>query len=92
VNCKDCIGYKFCSVGRIREADFYDRENTVQYGRAEYLCPNFRNKADFVEVVRCRDCRHSVDDICKGLVYCNEHQKSMREKDFCSYGERKKDG
>ena len=48
--------------------------------------------ADVVEVVRCKDCKHCVEDIiCEGVVYCNEHHKGMRENDYCSYGERRKD-
>lgn len=48
--------------------------------------------ADVAEVVRCSECKHyEADIICKGVGYCNEHQKSMRADDFCSYGERRKE-
>jgi hypothetical protein len=41
--------------------------------------------ADVEEVVRCKDCKHFISDICRldfGLNLC-------RKDDFCSYGERK---
>ena len=48
--------------------------------------------ADVVEVTRCKNCQHyEADIICEGVGYCNEHQKGMRENNFCSYGERGKD-
>jgi hypothetical protein len=93
MTCKDCIFNEICERREdLVQLDDFTWDEYGESNEVEEYCSIFRNKADFVEVVRCRDCRHSVDDICKGLVYCNEHQKSMREKDFCSYGERKKDG
>ena len=54
-------------------------------------CDNYISE-DCVEVVRCKDCEHyEADIICEGVGYCNEHQKGMRENNFCSYGERWKD-
>lgn len=48
--------------------------------------------ADVAEVVRCKYCEHyEADIICEGVGYCNEHQRGMRENNFCSYGERRKD-
>ena len=41
--------------------------------------------ADVVEVVRCKDCKHFVSEICRhdfAMNFC-------RGDDFCSYGERK---
>ena len=45
-----------------------------------------KKKPDFVEVVRCKDCKHySVMESC--LFHCVGFEKD----DFCSYGERKED-
>ena len=45
-------------------------------------------KADVVEVVRCKDCRHS--EICPDAVlWCNENNRLISGEAFCSYGERK---
>lgn len=51
--------------------------------------------ADVVEVVRCKDCKHFLND----TDYCQEHNKGYCEwdntiksrKHFCSYGTRKTD-
>lgn len=46
---------------------------------------------DAVPVVRCKDCRHKVEDKIYGNVFCNRMIAAYRVKlnDFCSYGERK---
>lgn len=53
--------------------------------------PNSAIPADFVEVVRCKDCKHRVEN-CKMCA----HPKAIgwdaiepEDDDFCSYGERK---
>ena len=43
---------------------------------------------DAVEVVRCKDCRHS--ETCPDMVlWCNENNRLIYGEAFCSYGERK---
>lgn len=44
--CKDCIYRAMCY-----KREHYGKEN-------EEPCEMFRNKADFVEVVRCKDCKY----------------------------------
>ena len=41
--------------------------------------------ADVVEVVRCKDCKHFVSEVCRHDFAMN----LCRGDDFCSYGERK---
>ena len=78
MTCKDCIHNQVCDMPIITDG----RKNADNCGR-------YKNKADFVEVVRCKDCRHyEADIICEGVGYCNEHQRGMRENNFCSYGEK----
>jgi hypothetical protein len=48
---------------------------------------------DAVEVVRCKDCKHSLwfdefDVGCK-CFYCSTYMGEIRLDDFCSYGERR---
>lgn len=55
--------------------------------------PNAATAADFVEVVRCKDCIHKVvTDNGKYNPYnivCNFHESDgFDESDFCSYGEK----
>ena len=45
--CKDCVHYEKCKPLRLDFADSVNPNQTCQY---------FKNKADFVEVVRCKDC------------------------------------
>ena len=53
--------------------------------------PNVATAVDFVEVVRCKDCKHY--EIGKSYSpYCNNVKnlfEEMKPTDFCSYGERK---
>lgn len=53
-------------------------------------CPHFKNKADFVEVVRCRDCKHWRTEHCGFCEASNALcEVNNANTDFCSYGERK---
>ena len=42
------------------------------------------NKADVVEVVRCKDCKHR-----KKNTFCLHNMRYEQDSGFCSYGERK---
>ena len=48
-------------------------------------CEFFKNKADFVEVVRCSECKHFAYGTCTNDFAMN----LSRADDYCSYGERK---
>lgn len=92
MSCKDCIYRAMC----------YNHEH---YGRDdEKPCEMFRNEADFVEVVRCKDCKrfmeYAEDKNVEGasgtcylrMMYSLEEQfYSVKYDDFCSCGERRKD-
>ena len=72
MTCYDCIHKPVC----------------FRYGftkDVEELCPAFKNKADFVEVVRCANCKNLVvyDNCCMYFGY------KVDDNDFCSYAERK---
>lgn len=74
MNCKDCIRYIGCfewSGGNI-ENDYANE------------CPHFKNKANFQEVTRCKDC-YNVEDL-DGTLYCWYFNKNVYEDDFCSNG------
>lgn len=86
-SCKDCIHNVICSA----DAYFKEREG------AETACIHFKNKADFVEVVRCKDCKHKVDFMCRVMCSRNAqkhgdeyyHLTATDNEHFCNYGERK---
>ena len=93
MTCKDCIHYDVCQYHITEETDMTVAE----------CSHTFKNKADFVEVVRCKGCKHwrrkGFDPIFeKEFGYCYnddfpfmcETRPDVNEDDFCSYGERKK--
>ena len=85
-NCKDCVHYETCSEWNKKFIDLRIKEQSV--------CNRFKNKADFVEVVRCKDCKKwTKEHTCKEFT---ADRSPLRGKvtfvtepdDFCSYGER----
>ena len=87
MTCKDCIYFKRCVVLGV-ELDIKRNKE------ADKNCRHFKNKADFVEVVECSNCKyaHFNKDACayscKRRDYYSEFVKPT---DYCSYGERKND-
>lgn len=69
--CKDCIHYFACSA---KGGLFNEKDETK-----EMLCRHFKNKADFVEVVRCKDCPKRYTNQCRA-----RHERA--DMDFCSSG------
>lgn len=53
MTCKDCICYEVCPK------PYYGEK--IACNDVEDRCENFKNKADFVEVVRCKDCIHAIE-------------------------------
>ena len=83
-DCKDCIKNDVCEL--------YIHLHTRDY--KENKCKHFKNKADFVEVVRCKDCKYRKKD----KLFVSGHYCYLRpvnggrfceDDDFCSYGKRK---
>lgn len=74
MTCRDCIHYDVC---RDEHKD-------------KLRCSDFKNKADFVEVVRCKDCRYLLKDtmICSNKNNMTSINKRVYYGHFCSYGER----
>ena len=78
--CKDCIHFEVCHP--YTEPD----ESFPEVGG----CKGFKNKADFVEVCRCKDCKYWVEEKDFGM-FCSHWGSTLAESqadDFCSYGER----
>lgn len=82
--CKDCLHYEVCQYHITEETDM--TVNECSYG--------FKNKADYVEVVRCKDCEKLK--VCKNYQYCTEHSDGwgdnlvyVEDDDYCSFGIRK---
>lgn len=83
MTCKDCIHVDVCEEWHNQEMQ-----------RACYYGEYFKNKADIVEVVRCKDCKYCFDAIMGGM-WCEHPDNIMplgsNPDDFCSYGERKEE-
>lgn len=46
-------------------------------------------KVDFVNVARCKECKHYVANYCTRDIKGRTNMFYMNDTDFCSYGERK---
>ena len=81
MTCKDCIHDGTCHY-------------FVDDMRDKYRCDNFKNKVDFVEVVRCSECKYQ-DDCAGQMVHTTrdyvleQNISSYNKVDYCSYGARK---
>ena len=72
--CKDCICFDILCRDTLQEDELK-------------LCDSFKNKADFVEVVRCKDCKFCEHT--RESYHCVPGRHSVRSDDYCSYGQRK---
>ena len=76
--CKDCLCYKLCvAVDRA-----YDNEKATIM---EKFCPYFKDKSQFVKIVRCKDCIYHNVPPCPMRLSLNW----TNDNDYCSYGERR---
>lgn len=87
MTCKDCIHYEICTfdsiIGKTMEKD----------------CKRFKNRTNFVEVVRCKDCKLSSEPkaVSRYNLYCNNYDVYYCEKEqkivcgthFCGYAKPK---
>ena len=81
MTCKDCLSENVCAMSPIRE-----KYSDI---KIEEICEHFKNKSDFVEVVRCKDCSYCDEE---GRCEAPENgliREYVNADDFCSYGERK---
>lgn len=76
MTCKDCIHEIVCG-----------QDEVFKYGA--YECTEFKNKADFVEVVRCENCKYWIYWADEKRCSCELHHIRTHRDDFCGYGERK---
>ena len=93
MTCKDCLHFKVCEYEGIYFEDWAIEASSAD--GIEDLCPQFENKADFVEVVRCKDCiyykpqQKSKHWNCRSKYCTREATTKVSDLDFCSYGQRK---
>lgn len=91
MTCKDCIHYVWCKDTIADENWTDEAPKEIKKMFSPKCCENFKNKSDFVEVVRCKDCKHykpyakPVEDF---DGECIVRECETDENEFCSYGER----
>ena len=79
MTCKDCVHFDVCTI---MEFSSYDPTHLQEFG-----CNDFKNKADFVEVVRCKDCVHHTEDIFnEDIVWCEISGLSHLRNFYCACG------
>lgn len=78
--CGDCLYFGCCSK-------YVDPEETFpEIGG----CHRFENKAEYVKVVRCKDCKSGrVRPYSDDVIYCRVMGCAFKAEHFCSYGERR---
>ena len=86
--CYDCFHWKACrNILESMNPDLKGKKITICS-----TCEKFTPTTDVVEVVRCKDCKHSREqDRVFGITdyKCSKHNIScLSPYDFCSYGER----
>ena len=82
--CTECIHEALC-MDRLSKQGYSD------YAKRSLIvedCEHFKNKADFVEVVRCSECKKGKPMIFAGFYFCKRHRKCRTKYCFCSDGER----
>lgn len=106
MTCKDCLHNGACSGFTPTDLD-KDVFDYCREGRADEIpdiedrCNEFENKMDFVEVVRCKDCKHCIKlekiiPVCgheKNVLITESaptrvHMLVVDDYDYCSFGER----
>ena len=75
MSCYDCVHLNVCKAYEPEEADC--------------ICNQFKNKADFVEVVRCPECIYCENMKCTELRDNSGHPLDVAIFDYCSQGVRK---
>ena len=82
MTCKDCMHIDVCEIADNKE---YLNEDCKKAD-----CPKFKNKADYVEVVRCDKCVYYDPLYGNGKIGICTHLQSKRnlkhDEDYCSLG------
>ena len=96
--CKDCMCFEVCD--KKFQYMFIGSPfcmSNYMYG-VEERCKDFKDKSQFIQVVRCKDCRYFIskanltDEYDNPLGYdglCDNNDKYTDANDFCSCGKRK---
>ena len=79
VTCKDCLHYEICQYHITEETNMTVNECSHK----------FINKADVVEVVRCKNCeKYNTKDCAKGFGWCEFRDIGVMENHYCSFAKK----
>jgi|GEM_PF-6413087 len=89
--CKNCKHHNGCFCDSVKKDKCSNSIFPVGWEKkkcAKMDVSKFKNKADFVEVVRCEKCKRWIYMADKKRCYCELHHYRTNRDDFCSYGKR----
>ena len=82
MTCKDCVHYEVCKY-------FEENYDIELYEDQAFECLKFKPKFNFVEVVRCKDCKYYNTNGCAdGFGWCEEVDCGKMDYFYCSYAEK----
>lgn len=84
--CKDCLHREACNGWLVSEelrVSILSREGCE--------CKQFADRSEWVQVVRCENCKHCTFGDTVYDRYCEELDRNCYGMDFCSFGERMKE-
>lgn len=86
MKCKDCLHFDACEGSNGTFDDEYVKDTAFSEDVRD-LCPTFKNKDDYVKVVKCKECRNfkSID----GATCCTRYGIAVKGDCFCSQAERR---
>ena len=74
--CKECVHNEVCPVPHLKDTS---------------VCKQFKDRAKYVEVVRCGNCKHFREPFCvRRDDETHRERINMLTVDFCSYGKEKR--
>ena len=89
--CKDCFHYDICKkYEQDIQVNFYEQEFDEQEFIDDGICSLFKDKADYVPAVRCKDCKYLMFSDFYGECY-KGYMGIVSPDNYCSYGERKEE-
>lgn len=82
--CNDCIHQELCNI--------YANAGVTDVPADDItICEVFKNKADVVEVIRCKNCKCYEHERSSNQHFCNRYGGYVDENDYCSRCERRSD-
>lgn len=97
MTCRDCLIHDICKEKEKLMLTVDNLYELIYQEAVEVSCRHFKNKADVVEVVRCKECKHcelrypakAIGEEAIEGYYCYPNQRYVKSTDFCNYGERR---